>query len=143
MGFNPRLAPKMAKMTFGSVATDGSSAGALFCPERAGQLLGARFVNSGTASVVSGTTAASALNVYVHKNAMSGSIAASARLGEVATFATATLTLATSTSLQRFSAGDVYVAELVGGAGNDASQAAAIVQIHYMYGWSFPDTTTP
>lgn len=145
MGFNARLAPKRAHAVFGSVATDGSSLAVLFSAERAGQMLTARFVNGAAATVASGTTAGSALNVYVYKtgSSTSASVVASKALGAVATLATATLTMSTSTALTRFSAGDVYCAELIGGAGNDNSTAGAHVQVHYMYSWTFPDTATP
>lgn len=145
MGFNARLAPKRAHAVFGSVATDGSSLAVLFSAERSGQMLGARFVNGVAATVASGTTAGSSLNVYVYKTASDTAASAlgSARLGAVATLATATLTLSTATNLTRFDAGAVYCAELIGGAGNDNSTAGAHVQVHYMYGWTFPNTATP
>lgn len=145
MGYNARLNPMQAVTNFGSVATDGSACNTLFNACFPGQILGARFVNGATSSVASGTDAGSSLNVYIFKNASdtSASVVASSRLAQVATLATINLTLATSTSLQRFSAGDSYFGALLNGAGNDANNAGAILQVSYMYGWSFPDTATP
>jgi hypothetical protein len=145
MGYNARLHPHHAVSVFGSVATDATASPTLFSAAFPGQILGARLVNGATASVASGTTAGSSLNVYVTKNASDTSASAlcASRLAAVATLATINLALATSTSLQRFSAGDTYGAHLVGGAGNDADNSGLIVQLSYMYGWSFPDTASP
>jgi hypothetical protein len=145
MGYNARLNPMTAVTNFGSVATDSSALHAVFTPHFAGQVVGVRLVNGATAAIASGTTAGSALNVYVMKNASdtAASAISSSALGSVATLATVNLTMSTSTSLQRFSAGDVYCAQLVGGVGNDADNSGAIVQISYMYAWSQSGTATP
>lgn len=145
MGYNPRANPFIATGTpYASVATDASSVNVLFSPLQSGQILGARFVNGAAATVASGTTAGSALNVYVYKTASStDSQVASARLGAVATLATSALTMSTATALTRFDAGAVYLSELVGGAGNDNSTAGARVQVAYMYAHTRTDTATP
>ena len=145
MGYNARLHPYVVATNFGSIATGGSALNVLFNPNRGGMVIGARFVNGATSSVASGTTAGSALNVYVYKTASdtSASAVASARLGEVATLATAAVGLATSTALTRFSAGDVYCAELSNGAGNERDNDGCVVQIAYMYAFSLEGTATP
>lgn len=146
MGYNARLnARQITTGSFASVATDSSSLQVLFSPTLAGQIISARFVNGATATVASGTTAGSALNVYVYKTASdtAASAVASARLGAVGTLATSTLTMSTSTALTRFSNGNVYCAELIGGAGNDNSNAGAMVQVSVMYGHARDDTATP
>lgn len=147
MGYNARLNPMCAVTNFGSVATDGSALHVLFNPNQAGQVLGARLVNGAAATIASGTTAGSAVNVYVMKNesasASTASHLASSQLGAVAALGTVNLALATSTALQRFTAGDVYTALVIGGAGNDNSTDGLIVQIAYMYGWAQPNTATP
>lgn len=138
MGYNSRLHPFVARdgNGFGSVATDGSENIAIFSPWASGQVLGARFVNGTTSTVASGTTAGSSLNLYVYKNASNAaSIVASVRAGAVATYGTLALTLSTSTALQRFVNGDVLIAEAVGGAGNDTSQAGAFIEVSYMYAY--------
>ncbi len=145
MGYNARLNPQCAVTNFGSVATDSSNLHVLFTPHFAGQIVGARLVNGAAATIASGTTAGSALNVYVMKTASdtSASVLASSQLGAVAALGTVNLTLATSTALQRFSAGDVYCALMIGGAGNDNSTDGLIVQVAYMYGWAHANTATP
>ena len=145
MGYNARLNPHTAAVHFGSVATDATASPALFTAAFPGQVLGARLVNGVTASVASGTTAGSSVNVYITKNASdtSASLLCSSRLAAVATLATVNLTIATSTSIQRFSAGDTYGAHFVGGAENNADNSGLMMQISYMYAWSFPDTATP
>lgn len=145
MGYNARLNPQIAAVNIGSVATDAVAAPALFAAAQAGQILNARLVNGNAATIASGTTAGSALNIYVCKNASdtAASAVASVACGAVAVLATATLTMSTSTSLTRFSAGDVYGAVVVGGAGNDNSTDGAVIEVSYMYGWARPDTATP
>lgn len=144
MGFNPRANPHTQKAQFASVATNASSNLPVVCPAGAGQILGARFVNGATSSVASGTTAGSAVNVYVYKTASStDSQVASARLGQVATLATATLTMSTSSALTQFSNGDVYLAEFVGGAGNNRDNAGCFIQVSFMYAHTRTDTATP
>lgn len=145
MGYNARLNPRQIQTgSFGSVATDGSALQVLFSPSASGQVVGARFVNGNTATVASGTTAGSAMNVYVYKTASAtGSRVASAALGAVGLLGTGTLTLSTSTTLTRFSNGAVYCAELVGGAGNDNSNAGAAVVIDVMYADASADDATP
>lgn len=143
MGYNARLNPKSAVTgSFASVATNSSSLQVAFSAERAGQIIGARFINGVTSSVASGTTAASALNVYVYKTASSttASNVASVALAQVATLATSALTMATSTALTRFAAGAVYCAELIGGAGNNRNNAGAVVQVDYMYAEAASDS---
>jgi hypothetical protein len=85
------------------------------------------------------------MNVYVFKTASdtAASAVGSARLAEVATMATSTLTMSTSTALTRFTDGDVYMAEIRGGAGNDRNNAGACVQVAYMYAQTRTDTATP
>jgi hypothetical protein len=146
MGYNARLAPRGARTTeFASVATDGSSLNVLFSPSLSGQVLAARFINGPTATVASGTTAGSALNVYVYKTASNtaASAVASAALGAVGTLATATLTMSTSTALTRFTDGAVYCAELIGGAGNNNSNAGAKVELFFEYAHAADDDATP
>lgn len=145
MGYNPRLNPLSAlTATFGSVATNSSSLGVCFSAERAGQIIGARFINGATSSVASGTTAGSSMNVYVYKTASdtAASAVGSARLAQVATLATSTLTMSTSTALTRFAAGAVYCAELIGGAGNNRNNAGARVQVDFMYAHAADDDAT-
>lgn len=145
MGYNARLNPAVRKTAFASVASDSSTLQVLFSPSLSGQILNARFINGATSSVASGTTAGSAVNVYVYKTASSttASNVASARLAAVATLATATLTMSTSTALTRFSNGDVYCGEIIGGAVQDPLQAGACIQIAYCYGQARDDTATP
>lgn len=145
MGFNAKNHPvNIRTATIGSIATNGSSNVPLtWTPTRSGQIIGVRFVNGTTASVASGTTAASALNGYLYKTTPnSGSIVASARFGVVATKATALMTLATSTALSRFTGGEYYELEIDGGAGNNASNAGAYVEIDIIYGHQQDDATT-
>lgn len=144
MGYNARLNPRSHRTTeFGSVATDSSALNVVFSPSASGQIIAARFINGPTATVASGTTAGSALNVYVYKTASNtGSRVASAALPAVATLATATLTMSTSTALTRFANGAVYCAELVGGAGNNADNTGAKVEVHYMYAEAATDDAT-
>lgn len=146
MSYNARLNPRsFSSEPIGSVATDGSSATLpIFSPSAAGQVIAARFINGNTATVASGTTAGSALNVYVYKTASStDSQVASAALGAVATLATATLTMSTSTALTRFTDGSVYCCDVIGGAGNDNSNAGARIQIDVMYAQAATDDATP
>ena len=145
MGYNARNNPLTARTgTFASVATNSSSMQPVFSPAGAGQIINARFINGATSSVASGTTAGSAMNVYVYKTASdtAASAVASARLAVVATLGTATLTMGTSTALTRFTDGDVYAAELIGGAGNNRNNAGATVQVAYMYAHAATDDTT-
>lgn len=150
MGYNARLNPQSQTTgSFASIATNSSAHQVIFSPVGSGQIVGARFINGATSSVASGTTAASAMNVYVLKNeiasASTASILGSRRLPEVATLATATLTLNTSTSTntQRFVNGDVYVAHIYGGAGNNRNNAGCSVQVDYIYGYSLEGSLTP
>lgn len=145
MGYNPRLNPIAAVTgSFASVATNSSALQVCFSAERAGQIIGARFINGATSSVASGTTAGSAMNVYVYKTASdtAASAVGSARLGQVDTLATATLTMSTSTALTRFAAGAVYAAEILGGAGNNRNNAGACVQVDFMYAHAADDDAT-
>lgn len=138
MAYNTRLHPQhRATGTFASIATNGSSAQFFqWTPTGAGQIFAARFVNGSTSSVASGTTAGSAMNVYVHKNAIdtAASAVASGRLAEVATLGTQALSVSTSTSLTRFSGGEQYIGQVFGGAGNNRNNAGAYIQIDFMYG---------
>ncbi len=146
MGFNARANPKSAvTASFASIATNASATAMVFSPSGAGQIIGGRFINGATSSVASGTTAASALNVYVMKTAIdtAASAVCSAALGQVATLATATLTMSTSTALTRFSDGAVYLAQIYGGAGNNRNNAGCVVQVDYMYAHTATDDTTP
>ena len=145
MGFNARINPQSAMTaSFASIATNASATNVLFSPEQSGQIIGGRFINGATSSVASGTTAASAMNVYVMKTAIdtAASVVCSERLGQVATLGTATLTMSTSTALTRFTNGAVYLAQVYGGAGNNRNNAGAIVQVDFMYAHSLT-TTTP
>lgn len=149
MGYNARLHPQTAdtKQGFASVATDASEIQPLFAAERAGQVLSAIYWHGTTGSSIgSGTTAASAVNLYVYKTASAaGSRVASVRCGEVATLATVALTMSTSTALTRFAAGNIYLAELVGGAGmtSDASTLGSRIILRYMYAEATDDDATP
>ncbi len=151
MGYNARLNPQsQATGSFASIATNSSSHQVIFSPVGSGQIVGARFINGATSSVASGTTAASAMNVYVLKNevasASTASIVASSRLGVVATLATATLAMGTATgtaNVQRFVNGDVYVAHIYGGIGNNRNNAGCVVQVDYVYGHSLDGSATP
>lgn len=147
MGFNPRLYPLSAESaTFGSVATNSSARIPFFVAKAAGQVLGASIVNGTTASVASGTTAGSAVNVYLTKTstATGSRIASFNGSGtDIATQASQALTMSTSTALTRFSAGDLFFAEVVGGAANNASNAGLFVQLDYIYGHAVSDSATP
>ena len=151
MGYNARLNPPSAVTgSFASIATNGSAHQILFSPVGSGQIVGARFINGATSSVASGTTAGSSMNVYVLKNeiasASTASIVAASRLAQVATLATATLTMGTATgtsNVQRFVNGDVYVAHIYGGVGNNRNNAGAVVQVDYIYGHSLDGSATP
>ena len=145
MGYNARLNVLTADTdAFASVATNSSAIQQIFAAERAGQVVSAIFWNGSTSSVASGTTAGSAMNVYVYKTASSttASVAASGALAVVATLGTQALTMSTATALTRFAAGDLYLAELIGGAGNNRNNAGAQVILRYMYGHS-TDSATP
>ena len=150
MGYNARLNPmSQTTSSFASIATNGSANQVIFSPVGSGQIVGARFINGATSSVASGTTAGSSMNVYVLKNevasASTASIAASRRLPEVATLATATLNLTTATgtaNVARFVNGDVYVAHIYGGVGNNRNNAGAAVQVDYMYAYSIEGSTS-
>lgn len=143
MPFNARMDPRQAATgTFASVATNGSSNQIIrWVPIGSGAFINVRFVNGTTSSVASGTTAGSAMNVYVYKTAISttNSVVGSARLAQVATLATQALGLSTSTTFNRFSGGEQYIAEIYGGAGNDRDNAGAYVVIDYMYAHNLPD----
>lgn len=151
MGYNARLNPPSAVTgSFASIATNGSAHQVIFSPVASGQIVGAKFINGATSSVASGTTAGSSMNVYVLRNevatASTASIMASSRLGQVATLATATLTMGTATgtsNLQRFVNGDVYVAHVIGGVGNNRNNAGCVVQVDYVYGHSLDGSATP
>ena len=145
MGYNARLNPHSANTgSFASIATNSSALKLLFSAERAGQIIGARFINGATSSVASGTTAGSAMNVYVYKTASdtAASNVASAALGQVATLGTGVLTMSTSTALTRFAAGAVYCAEIIGGAGNNRNNGGCIVQVDFMYAHAADDDAT-
>lgn len=145
MGYNARLNPLTTVTgSFASVATNGSALQVLFSPNGSGQVILGRFINGATSSVASGTTAGSAMNVYVYKTASdtAASAVGSARLAQVATLATADLTMSTSTALTRFTNGDVYCAEVMGGAGNNRNNAGACVQLDYMYAHAASDDAT-
>lgn len=145
MGYNARLNPmSVESATFASIATNSSSYVPLFAAERAGQVLGAIFWNGTTSSVASGTTAASAMNVYVYKTASNtDSIVASAALAQVATLGTQALTLSTNTALTRFAAGGLLLGEVQGGAGNNRNNAGAKIVLRYMYAYAADDDATP
>lgn len=135
MGYNARLNPNGARTaSFASVATNASSNIPVVSPTASGQVISARFVNGTTSSVASGTTAGSAVNCYVFKNASNAaSIVASGRLGQVATYGTADLSISTDTALSRFVNGDVLLAEFVGGVGNNRNNAGCFIQVGFMY----------
>lgn len=146
MPFNARLDPRQAATgTFASVATNGSANQIIrWVPIASGAFINARFVNGTTSSVASGTTAGSAMNVYVYKTAIdtAASVVASARLAQVATLATQAMTLSTSTTFNRFSGGEQYIAEVYGGAGNARDNAGAYIVLDYMYAHNLPDGTS-
>lgn len=139
-GYNPRLMPlHKATGTFASIATNGSSAQFIqWTPIGSGQIFAARFVNGTTSSVASGTTAGSAMNVYVHKNAIDTAASAVGKvaLAEVATLGTQNLSMSTSTTLTRFSGGEQYIGQIFGGAGNNRNNAGCYIQIDFMYAYT-------
>lgn len=135
----PRLFPLVAKAVFASVATNGSSALPVARMASSGEVVRALFVNSGVSSATSGTTTGSSASFVLYKNASSaGSIIATFNGSgtSVATYSSATLlTSGTAGSTNgRFVSGDVLVAEFLGGAANNGSQAGSHIQVDYVYG---------
>ena len=137
MSFN-RLNPgQTPTATWGSIATNSSGlATASFAPEFAGEVVNARLVNGTTTSVASGTTVGSAVTINLYKTSSAAASLIATWNGSgtaVATRGTAPLTVTTASNA-RFAAGDVFVADFVGGAANNASNAGAYLVIDYVYG---------
>lgn len=139
-----RLAVRVIRSgTIGSIATDSSSYFPMWrCPATA-QILSSYFINGTTSSATSGTTAGSSIAVNLYKNASSaGSVIASFSGSgtNVATLGSASL-ITSSTVNARLAAGDLLIAEVVGGAANNGSQAGAFIEINFIYGYQ--DLPTP
>jgi hypothetical protein len=124
----------------GSIATNGSAAfifGPMTFP---GQVTGAWFQNGTTSSATSGTTTGSSASVVLYKNASSaGSIIATFNGSGTAVATLATAALVTSgtagSTNSQFAAGDKFIAQVLGGAANNGSQADAVIAIDYVYGY--------
>lgn len=133
----PALSPfTIRAATFGSVATNGSSYLPAVRAAAAGQVLDAWIVNGTTTSIVSGTTAGSAVTITLYKNASNAASIISSFNGSgttVATLGSASL-VTSSTANGRFAAGDLLIAEFTGGAANNASNAGCFVQVDLAYG---------
>ena len=147
MGFNPRLGPhQVQSVGIGSIATNSSVVHPVFVAKAAGQILGATFLNSDENTLTSGSTAGSSVYLYLYKTASATASRVATWNGSgtsVATQATQALTMSTSTSLTRFSAGDGFFVELVGGAANNASNADCIIVVDFIYGHAVADSTSP
>ncbi len=146
---NDALSPKrFISATIGSIATNGSSYFPIGGPmPYAGEVLGAYFQNGTTSSATSGTTTGSSASVILYKNASSaGSIIATFNGSgtNVATLGTATLLVSgtTGTVNAKFSAGDILIGEVDGGAANNGSQAGAFIAVDVMYGRQTGTTPT-
>lgn len=136
---NQRLGPQSANgATFASVATNSSSYLPVFRAHAAGQVLGAYFVNGTAASMASGTTTGSSASIVLYKNASATASRISTFNGSgtaVATLGSASL-ITSSTANSRFAAGDLLIAEYIGGAANNASNAGSFVQVDFVYGYA-------
>mgnify|MGYP001605289905 CR=1 FL=1 len=143
MGLNERLAPYTANSgTWGSVATNssamaGGAAPVFFVAPVAGEVVGARLVNGTTTSIDSGTTLASGASAILYANA-SGTASRIATWNSsgtvVATNGRAELTISgtTGTTNARLASGSALLAELLGGAANNNSNAGAHVEVDFM-----------
>ena len=133
-----RLTPRTIRShTFASVATDSSSYAPFHRQPSAGQVVAARFMNATAGSATSGTTAGSAIAVNLYKNASSaGSLIATFSGSGTAVSTLASVTMATSgTTNARLAAGDLLIAEFVGGVANDQSNAGCYVEVDIVYGY--------
>lgn len=139
---------RLISATIGSIATNSSAYFSVGGPmAAAGEVYAAYFVNGTTASATSGTTTGSSASVVLYKNASSaGSIIATFNGSgtSVATLGTARLvTSGTAGSANGlFSAGDLLIAEVDGGAANNASNAGAYIAIDVAYGRQTGTTPT-
>src|SRR5690348_10656071 len=139
-----RLGPKTVVAAFGSVATNGSAATVLYRAPVKTQVVGAAIVNGLANAVASGTTAGSAATFSVYKNASTSSSRVGTFNGSGTTIATAavqTITLSTSTALLQLAAGDILIAEMIGGAANNVSNAGLIICVDIVAGYE--TGTTP
>lgn len=137
MGFSALRMPIGHKSaTFGSVATDGSSGYIpVFVAPAAGEIISAYFVNGTTSSATSGTTTGSSASVVTYKNASGTASVIGTFNGSgtnVATLGSASL-ITSSTANARLAAGDIVLAEFLGGAANNGSQAGSFVQVNFTY----------
>lgn len=135
----PRLHPLRADAVFASVATNASSVLPVLRAAADGEVVAAYFVNSAVSSATSGTTTGSSASFILYKNASSaGSVIATFNGSGTNVAINTAATLLTSgtagSTNGRFSAGDLLVAEVVGGVANNGSQAGAKIQVDYVYG---------
>ena len=122
---------------FASVATNSSAINPLGRVPFIAQVLAVRAINSAVTSVVSGTTAGSAVTLTLYKNASNAASIIASFNGSGTTIATqATQAMAFSGTVNyRLAAGDVLLAEFLGGVANNASNAGLIVEMDYVYGY--------
>ena len=143
MGLNERLAPKtILSGTWGSVATDssamaGGAAPVFFVAPVAGEVVGARLINGTTTSIVSGTTTASAASIILYANASGTASRIATYNGSGTTVATSGVTPliisgTTGTTNARLASGSALLAEFIGGAANNASNAGARVEVDFI-----------
>ena len=140
MGLSARLAPVTYRSaTFGSVATNSSARERIFSAPVAGEIVGARIINGTTTSIVSATTTGSAASIVLYANASNSASRIATYNGSGTTIATAgqqpLLTSgSTGTTNGRIAAGSQVVAEFIGGAANNASNAGCFVEVDFLPG---------
>ena len=136
----PRLFPLNigAPKNSAEVATDASTYFPVLRMAGGGEVMRALFVNGTASALTSGTTTGSSASVILYKNASSSASVIATFNGSgttVGTLASATLLTSgtTGTVNGRFSAGDLLIGELAGGAATVVG-AGAYILVAYVYG---------
>jgi len=111
----------------------------MFTAPVAGEIVGARIVNGTTTSIVSGTTTGSSASIVLYANASGTASRIATYNGSGTTIATAgsqaLLTSGTTgTTNGRIASGSAVVAEFIGGAANNASNAGCFVEVDFLPG---------
>lgn len=136
----PRLFPLSEKSaTFASVATNASSRLPIMVAATSGQVVRAVYQHATATGFASGTTTGSSGSVVLYKNASNSASVIATFNGSgtnVATLASATLLTSgtTGTVNSRFVAGDLILAEYLGGVAQTGSTLGAFVQVDFVYG---------
>ena len=131
----PRNNVKTCVEALPAVATDASALLNLMSVPSAAQVVGAKFVAS--ASQPAATAASEGLNIVVYKNASStSSVVASFNTSGTGVTANndQAIGVTTTSSLRKFTVGDVLFAEITGGAAM-GSTVGALIEIEYIYGY--------